>query len=245
MQRSFDRNRSHPCRPWITLPLATIGPLEFVKPSLGSTIAVSHVDLAGDGIEGDEAAVVGGHVDLVAVDRGVAHGTKAADRIRPDLVLPDQIAGGGIERLHHVAGVAEIHDAVVHERHRLVRAGIVHRPAPGQAQLLDVVFLDLFERAVAPRLVVAPRHQPVAGRRIAQHRIGHRHVVLHLALHRMAARCLARRRDAARHRHRRQDAAPPARRSSRPVVQSPPNRSPSPSSRPAPACRRLRRWRAG
>ena len=95
-------------------------------------------DLAVARVEGDEAAVVGGHEDLVAIDRDVAHRAKAANRVGADLVFPDQIAGGGVERLHHVAGVAEIHDAVVHERHRLVRAGVVHRPAPRQLQLLDV-----------------------------------------------------------------------------------------------------------
>ena len=47
---------------------------------------------------------------------------------------------------------------------------------------------DLVERAVAPRLVVAARHQPVARRRVLQHRVGDRHVVLHFAVHRMPAR---------------------------------------------------------
>ena len=38
----------------------------------------------------------------------------------------------------------------------------------------DVLTRDLVERAVAPRVVGAPPVQPVAGRRIAQHRLGDR-----------------------------------------------------------------------
>ena len=37
--------RSQPPRPWITLPLATIGPLELVKPLRGSATGVSHAIL--------------------------------------------------------------------------------------------------------------------------------------------------------------------------------------------------------
>ena len=77
--------------------------------------------------------------------------------------------------------VHEIHDPVVHERHRLVRAAFLHRPHPRELQILHVGARDFVERAVAPALIVAAHHQPVAGIRIAQHRVGDRHVVLHLA----------------------------------------------------------------
>ena len=100
---------------------------------------------------------------------------------RTDLVLPDQLAGRRVERLHGVHGVGEIHDAVVHERRRLIRAALVHRPHPREPQILDVVACDLSQRAVAPGLVVAAHHQPVAGRRIAQHLVGDGTEVLHLA----------------------------------------------------------------
>ena len=97
------------------------------------------------------------------------------------MVLPDQVARPRVERLDDVRRVVEIHDAVVHERARFVALAFVHRPDPRQLQLLDVVACDLGQRAVAPALVVAPRHQPVARIRIAQHLVGHGNVVLHLA----------------------------------------------------------------
>ena len=62
-----------------------------------------------------------------------------------------------------------------------------HRPDPRELQILDVVARDLVQRAVAPRLIVAARHQPVARRRIAQHLVGDRHEVLDLARDRQAA----------------------------------------------------------
>ena len=86
-----------------------------------------------------------------------------------------------IERLQDVHRVHEIHDPVVHERHRLIRAAFLHRPHPRELQILHVGARDLVERAVAPALIVAAHHQPVAGIRIAQHRVGDRRVVLHLA----------------------------------------------------------------
>ena len=101
--------------------------------------------------------------------------------LRAVAVFPDQLAGLAVDRLHDVAGVVEIDDAVVHERRGLVGAAFVHRPDPLQAQILDVVGGDLVERAVVRGVVVAPDHQPVAGIGIAQHRVGDRDVVLHFA----------------------------------------------------------------
>ena len=52
---------------------------------------------------------------------------------------------------------------------------------PRELQVLHVGARDLVERAVAPALIVAAHHQPVARIGIAQHRVGDRRVVLHLA----------------------------------------------------------------
>src|SRR5581483_8337899 len=48
------------------------------------------------------------------------------------------------------------------------------RPGPAGAQILDVVLVDLIERAIAPAVVGPPPHQPVRWRRAAQHRIADR-----------------------------------------------------------------------
>ena len=67
----------------------------------------------------------------------------------------------------------------MHERRRLVALAFAHAPAPDELQLLDVAGRDLRQRTVAPALIVAARHQPVAWILIAQHLVGDRHVVLH------------------------------------------------------------------
>ena len=99
---------------------------------------------------------------------------RAAERLweRPP-ILPEQRAGGGVERLDHVAGVGQIHHAVVDERGRLV-AAVAHRPDPGELQVADIVAVDLVERAVAPSVVGPPIDQPVVRVGIQQHRVGDR-----------------------------------------------------------------------
>src|SRR5207249_9722910 len=47
-------------------------------------------------------------------------------------------------------------------------------------QILHVVSIDLVERTVAGRVIVAPDHQPVGRVGIAQHRVGHAREVLDL-----------------------------------------------------------------
>ena len=132
---------------------------------------------AGAGVERRQAGVGGGEEQLVAVDREVAAHARVAGRRHLHRVLPDEVAGGRVERLHHRADARDVHNAVVDDRRRRVPAALVHRPHPGQLQLPDVGPIDLREGAVAPRLVVAPDHQPVAVVRVPQHRVGDRPVV--------------------------------------------------------------------
>ena len=47
-------------------------------------------------------------------------------------------------------------------------------PGPQQLHILDIVFVDLIKRAIAPAIVSAAPHQPVAVRRIFQHFVGDR-----------------------------------------------------------------------
>ncbi len=65
------------------------------------------------------------------------------------------------------------------ERRGFVALALAHAPAPHELQFLRVGRRDLRERAVAPPLIVSPRHQPVARILIAQHLVGDRRVVLH------------------------------------------------------------------
>ena len=103
----------------------------------------------------------------------------------PDLAFPDQIAGLSVQRLNDAARADQIHDAVVDERHGLVGAILIaHRPHPRQTKPADVGAGDVGKRTVAPGPIRTPRHQPIAGRGIAQHLVSHRHVVLDRAGHR-------------------------------------------------------------
>ena len=67
----------------------------------------------------------------------------------------------------------EEHDAVVHQRRRLVVAR-PHRDRPFQLQVGDVVARHLIERAVAVAVAGPAPVQPVAGRRVGEHLVGHR-----------------------------------------------------------------------
>ena len=100
---------------------------------------------------------------------------------RIDAVLPDQAAVASVDRLDDAVGVVDVDRAAVDERRGLIRAAVAHRPDPSELQLAHVVRSDLRERAEARRAVVAADHRPIAGRRAAQHLIGHRHEVLHCA----------------------------------------------------------------
>ena len=56
----------------MTFPSATIGPLEFPKPSLPSAISASQI-FSPIGIQRQQARIGSGMYDLVVVDRDVAH----------------------------------------------------------------------------------------------------------------------------------------------------------------------------
>ena len=94
-------------------------------------------------------------------------------------VFPQQVAGCGVQRVDDVARVGQVHDAVVHERCRLLSAGF-HRPRPRECQAANRLPVDLAQRAVAPGVVRTPEVQPVARARIAEHGIGDRLELLDL-----------------------------------------------------------------
>ena len=107
-------------------------------------------------VEGDQLRSARAGVDLVTVDGDAAprHPGAAIDRqvlvLRnrlPARMLPEEIAGGCVERLH-AAAAGHVHHAVVHQRGHLVGARL-HRPGPDELQVADVVPVDLVKRAVA------------------------------------------------------------------------------------------------
>ena len=98
-------------------------------------------DLAGRGVERDQHGVLPGHVDLVAVQRDAALGVvqRAEAFGQLALVLPDQVAGPGVEGEELVVRRGDEHDAVVDDRRRLVAGVDAGRVAPDRGQVLDVV----------------------------------------------------------------------------------------------------------
>ena len=127
--------------------------------------------------------VVGARVEyVVAVQRQAAVGRlqppyPLRDVVRDILaVLPQEVAGSRVDGLGQVAGIGQVHHAVVHQGRGLLAAGS-HRPRPYQAQLADVVAVDLLQRAVAPAVERAAPHDPVIRIGVQDHGVRDRDVL--------------------------------------------------------------------
>ena len=117
---------------------------------------------------------MGGEEDLVAVEgEGAGRGPLGGIVGQRPSILPDDVAGDRVYRLHHVPRTREEHHAVVHERRRLVVA-LADGQHPGELQLVDVVARDPVQRTVAVAVARPPPAQPVAGRRVGEQRVGDR-----------------------------------------------------------------------
>ena len=130
-------------------------------------------------IHSNDVSVTGSGKYLVAEDGNISLDTSAgvaslSGLCRCGTILPDQIPCRSIERLNDASGVWQVHDAVVDKRCGFIRAGIVHRPRPGELKLGHILPVNLIERAVAPCIIGAPPVQPIPRRRIPQHGLGHR-----------------------------------------------------------------------
>ena len=125
---------------------------------------------AGLAVERDHARVHGAEVDAVPVERGAAVHRQDLDQAgevfrKLRLVLPEDLAGRGVHRVDAIELLPERrrhdHHAVVHERRRLLVAGLAQREHPPRRQALDVLYIDLGERAVAPAAVAPVVGEPV------------------------------------------------------------------------------------
>ena len=142
-------------------------------------------DCPGAGVERDNACVACGKENPLAVKRYAVAGTNqltsdvAPLQLRQRVaVFPDQISALGIERVHDVVRLGEVHDAVTDERCSLLIAELL-RPRPCELQMSDVARVDLVERTVSPTVVGAPPHQPIVGRRVQRDVIADRREPLH------------------------------------------------------------------
>ena len=147
------------------------------EPVVGHGVVPDH--LAGPRVEGDDVGVVRVQEDLVFVDgdRPRACAERIVGRPLEALaVLPDGVAGDRVERLHDVQRTRQVHDAVVDDGRGLRQAG-GHRPRPDQPELVDVVPVDLVERAVAPAVQRPPPVDPVGRIGVGEHCVGDRREV--------------------------------------------------------------------
>ena len=160
-----------PTVPIITLPFATSGPPPICSRTFGSPMVCSHTSAAGLRVERDHVHVRRAHVEPVAVQREAALEAAGDALGQAAVVLPQQVAGAGVERLHAVVRALHEHHAVVHQRRRLGGSGR-QRPAPRDAQPRDVARRDLRERAEALRVVAAPPGEPVLRRGLDELGIG-------------------------------------------------------------------------
>ena len=137
-------------------PFGRIGGLDF--PDL----------LAGPGVHGEQPAVQRAPDDLALPDRDTAVDDAAAQLHRVfaghvRVVLPQPLAGLRIEGVDLAPRRGHENAAIGDHRRRLVAAAALGKiPKPGQAQLADVVGVDLLERAVALLAVVAAVGRPLA-----------------------------------------------------------------------------------
>ena len=133
-------------------------------------------DLAGAGVQRDQHAVVGGQVNLVAVERHSATGV--VEDAQPlghlALVPPQQPPGLRLHGDDLVVRRGDEHDAVVHEEGSLVTGVDTGRKRPDRRQLLHVLNVDLVKRTVRPALVIPAGHQPVARFRLGELPVGDR-----------------------------------------------------------------------
>ena len=127
-------------------------------------------DLAGLGVERDEAAVEHADIDLAfprsdaAVDH-IAAGASGDAAIDLGVVFPKLLAGLGVERDHVAPRRAGVHDAIDDERRRLeaARRARLDVVVPSEAELADVAGVDLRQRAVALLVIGPTDREPVPG----------------------------------------------------------------------------------
>jgi hypothetical protein len=119
-------------------------------------------------VERDEAAIERAEDHLVLPHRDAAIDDVAA-AVAGDLarhlrvVFPQELAAARLERVDDRVGAGRVHAAVDDDRRRLGAAVDVDLVVPGEAELVDVLVVDLVERAVALLVVSAAVREPVAG----------------------------------------------------------------------------------
>jgi hypothetical protein len=123
--------------------------------------------LAGLGVEREQKRSGSGVDDAVAVaDAAVAEdvtGLGAAADLVGDVVIPQQMAGGRVERVHAAARIGHVHHTVHHHRRRLIADAVDDAvlKQPPRRERLHVRGVDLIERRVAAAEEIEVVQRPV------------------------------------------------------------------------------------
>ena len=125
---------------------------------------------AGLRVQSNHMQIRGGHIYSVFVKRK-PHFLRRSLQPLP-LIPPQHIPVRRINCENRIRVGVKEHDSLMNQRHRHARAE-EQRSAPGRFQVLQVLFINLFQRTVTLAGVSAAPMQPVIGRGVEQHLIGH------------------------------------------------------------------------
>src|SRR5262249_36943629 len=90
------------------------------------------------------------------------------------------VAIGRVERLYYRSRIDYVHHAVMDDGDRLGLAGS-HPTLPSEAELRNILLIDLIQGAIALRVISAAVHQPVVWTGLFKHLGGDRLEVLNLS----------------------------------------------------------------
>ena len=135
---------------------------------------------AGLGVQRKGVVVVAVVQDQAVVDRDVPVVLRVEAHLGIETfglfprVAPDEVPGRRVHGLDRVLERGNVEDAVVGQWRDLGRPDFDFA-SPRQAQLVDVLAVDLIQRAVSPTVVRPAEHEPLRRRRVLQHlvRDGH------------------------------------------------------------------------
>ena len=113
----------------------------------------------------------GAHIDFVPVNRDGALVAGVHPGGQQPHILPEQVAGGGIERFEFVSRTVQEHHSVMNQGRGFIGAG-GKRPCPRDAQIVHIRFRNLLQRAESVIVETAAPREPVARGRILQQRVG-------------------------------------------------------------------------
>ena len=111
---------------------------------------------------------IGSHKEKISLVHCHAAMTDVLSFFSGLVVMPDLVAGAGIDRPNIIRN-GEVQNAIDQQRRRFDRRDLVGLEGPGQGKILNVLRRDLGERTVTSAGIVAVISRPAVGGRMQQH----------------------------------------------------------------------------